>query len=140
MPYMSACPVRFLLLRGAVCHLPLLMCSCKLCHGCVQFQVHASEYYPYLCDIMLCDLKTELRAIVRKFFLRTGTAFCITTVSESQCHAAQRCLGPEKQFIAFMCDVVMHNFLDRIFVILWTVFISYTLWVSLESVTLCRCQ
>jgi len=53
------------------------------CHVCVQFQVHASEYYPYLCDIVLCDLKSELRSIVRKFFLRTGTAFCITTAPAS---------------------------------------------------------
>jgi brefeldin A-inhibited guanine nucleotide-exchange protein len=46
-----------------------------------RFQVHASEYYPYLCDIILFDLKPELRSIVRKFFLRTGTAFRITASS-----------------------------------------------------------
>lgn len=42
-----------------------------------KFQVHASEYFVYLCEIILVDLKPELRAILRKFFLRAGSSFKI---------------------------------------------------------------
>lgn len=43
-----------------------------------QFQVHTSEYYLHLCDVMLVDLKPELRAMLRKFFIRAGSSFKIT--------------------------------------------------------------
>ena len=35
---------------------------------------HACEYYALLCDVILCDLKPELRSVLRKFFLRVGAA------------------------------------------------------------------
>ena len=38
----------------------------------MQFKVHASQYYAQLCDVMLFDLKSELRSILRRFFLRAG--------------------------------------------------------------------
>lgn len=40
-----------------------------------KFKAHASTYYPYLCEIMQFDLIPELRAVLRKFFLRIGVAF-----------------------------------------------------------------
>ncbi|XP_070554844.1 brefeldin A-inhibited guanine nucleotide-exchange protein 1-like isoform X2 [Ptychodera flava] len=43
-----------------------------------RFKAHASMYYPLLCEAMRFDLKTELRYILRKFFLRTGQVFSIT--------------------------------------------------------------
>ena len=32
-----------------------------------------------MCDIMLYELKPELRSILRKFFIRTGGVFGVTT-------------------------------------------------------------
>uniref|UniRef100_A0A8C4SGF7 ADP-ribosylation factor guanine nucleotide-exchange factor 2 (brefeldin A-inhibited) n=1 Tax=Erpetoichthys calabaricus TaxID=27687 RepID=A0A8C4SGF7_ERPCA len=42
-----------------------------------KFKIHASNYYPYMCEIMQFDLIPELRAILRKFFLRVGLVFQI---------------------------------------------------------------
>uniref|UniRef100_A0A671YMQ5 ARF guanine nucleotide exchange factor 1 n=1 Tax=Sparus aurata TaxID=8175 RepID=A0A671YMQ5_SPAAU len=37
-----------------------------------RFKAHASRYYPLLCEIMQFDLIPELRAVLRKFYLRIG--------------------------------------------------------------------
>ncbi|XP_071512604.1 brefeldin A-inhibited guanine nucleotide-exchange protein 1 isoform X2 [Panulirus ornatus] len=43
-----------------------------------QFAAHASNYYPFLCEIMCFNLKPELSAVLRRFFLRIGIVFNIT--------------------------------------------------------------
>ncbi|KAG8002940.1 Brefeldin A-inhibited guanine nucleotide-exchange protein 2 [Nibea albiflora] len=43
----------------------------------VKFKPHASCYYPHLCEMMQFDLIPELRAVLRRFFLRIGSAFHI---------------------------------------------------------------
>uniref|UniRef100_A0AAZ3QAX4 SEC7 domain-containing protein n=1 Tax=Oncorhynchus tshawytscha TaxID=74940 RepID=A0AAZ3QAX4_ONCTS len=42
-----------------------------------RFKAHASRYYPLLCEIMQVDLIPELRAVLRKFYLRIGIVFQI---------------------------------------------------------------
>ncbi|KAI4886422.1 hypothetical protein NFI96_015350 [Prochilodus magdalenae] len=42
-----------------------------------KFKPHASCYYPYLCEMMQFDLIPELRAALRRFFLRIGSVFHI---------------------------------------------------------------
>uniref|UniRef100_A0AAR2KGJ6 SEC7 domain-containing protein n=1 Tax=Pygocentrus nattereri TaxID=42514 RepID=A0AAR2KGJ6_PYGNA len=42
-----------------------------------KFKPHASCYYPYLCEMMQFDLIPELRAVLRRFFLRIGSVFHI---------------------------------------------------------------
>uniref|UniRef100_A0A669DZN6 ARF guanine nucleotide exchange factor 2 n=1 Tax=Oreochromis niloticus TaxID=8128 RepID=A0A669DZN6_ORENI len=42
-----------------------------------QFKPHASCYYPHLCEMMQFDLIPELRAVLRRFFLRIGSVFHI---------------------------------------------------------------
>ncbi|XP_076017274.1 brefeldin A-inhibited guanine nucleotide-exchange protein 1 isoform X3 [Genypterus blacodes] len=49
-----------------------------------RFKVHASRYYPLLCEIMQFDLIPELRAVLRKFFLRIGLVFHIAQLPEPQ--------------------------------------------------------
>ncbi len=49
----------------------------------LQFKTHASRYYPLLCEIMQFDLIPELRAVLRKFFLRIGLVFQITQSLEA---------------------------------------------------------
>ncbi|XP_077991507.1 brefeldin A-inhibited guanine nucleotide-exchange protein 1-like [Glandiceps talaboti] len=46
-----------------------------------RFKAHASVYYPLLCEALRYDLKTELRHILWKFFLRAGNVYNITSVS-----------------------------------------------------------
>ncbi|XP_069047643.1 brefeldin A-inhibited guanine nucleotide-exchange protein 1 isoform X1 [Lepisosteus oculatus] len=43
-----------------------------------RFKAHASRYYPLLCEIMQFDLIPELRAVLRKFYLRIGIVFKIS--------------------------------------------------------------
>ncbi|XP_060133747.1 brefeldin A-inhibited guanine nucleotide-exchange protein 1 isoform X3 [Zootoca vivipara] len=43
-----------------------------------RFRAHASFYYPLLCEIMQFDLIPELRAVLRRFFLRIGVVFQIS--------------------------------------------------------------
>uniref|UniRef100_A0A4W3GEM8 ARF guanine nucleotide exchange factor 1 n=1 Tax=Callorhinchus milii TaxID=7868 RepID=A0A4W3GEM8_CALMI len=43
-----------------------------------RFKAHASRYYPFLCEIMQFDLIPELRAVLRKFYLRIGIVFKIS--------------------------------------------------------------
>ena len=45
---------------------------------CSQFKVHAASYYNSMCEMLMFDLRPELRGILRKFFLRAGTTFNIT--------------------------------------------------------------
>lgn len=47
-----------------------------------QFRAHASTYYPFLCEIMQFDLIPELRAVLRRFFLRIGLVFNICSPRE----------------------------------------------------------
>ncbi|KAM8862874.1 brefeldin A-inhibited guanine nucleotide-exchange protein 2 isoform 2-T2 [Spinachia spinachia] len=42
-----------------------------------KFKPHASCYYPHLCEMMQFDLIPELRAVLRRFFLRIGCVFRI---------------------------------------------------------------
>lgn len=49
-----------------------------------QFKAHASRYYPLLCEIMQFDLIPELRAALRKFFLRIGNAFDISLLPQEE--------------------------------------------------------
>uniref|UniRef100_A0A7N6ATH3 SEC7 domain-containing protein n=1 Tax=Anabas testudineus TaxID=64144 RepID=A0A7N6ATH3_ANATE len=43
-----------------------------------KFKPHASCYYPQLCEMMQFDLIPELRAVLRRFFLRIGSVFHIS--------------------------------------------------------------
>lgn len=45
-----------------------------------QFQVHAKAYYALVCDMIVYDLKPELRSVLKKFYVRVGNAFRITDV------------------------------------------------------------
>lgn len=49
-----------------------------------QFKPHASRYYPLLCEIMQFDLIPELRAVLRKFYLRIGQVFHIAQLPEAE--------------------------------------------------------
>ncbi|MGH0145695.1 UNVERIFIED_CONTAM: hypothetical protein FKN15_042884 [Acipenser sinensis] len=49
-----------------------------------RFKAHASSYYPLLCEIMQFDLIPELRAVLRKFYLRIGNVFKISQPSEQE--------------------------------------------------------
>ncbi|KAM9506460.1 brefeldin A-inhibited guanine nucleotide-exchange protein 2-like isoform 2-T2 [Salvelinus alpinus] len=42
-----------------------------------KFKLHASCYYHHLCEMMQFDLIPELRAVLRRFFLRIGSVFHI---------------------------------------------------------------
>ncbi|XP_072016825.1 brefeldin A-inhibited guanine nucleotide-exchange protein 1-like [Amphiura filiformis] len=42
-----------------------------------RFKVHAASYYNSMCEMLMFDLRPELRGILRKFFLRAGTTFNI---------------------------------------------------------------
>lgn len=56
--------------------------SCFLPHP--QFKAHASRYYSLLCEIMQFDLIPELRAVLRKFYLRIGAVFHIAQLPEAE--------------------------------------------------------
>uniref|UniRef100_A0AAR2K9U4 SEC7 domain-containing protein n=1 Tax=Pygocentrus nattereri TaxID=42514 RepID=A0AAR2K9U4_PYGNA len=49
-----------------------------------RFKAHATRYYPLLCEIMQFDLIPELRAVLRKFFLRIGMVFHIAQTLEPE--------------------------------------------------------
>uniref|UniRef100_A0A7N6A8K8 ADP-ribosylation factor guanine nucleotide-exchange factor 1 (brefeldin A-inhibited) n=1 Tax=Anabas testudineus TaxID=64144 RepID=A0A7N6A8K8_ANATE len=49
-----------------------------------RFKAHASRYYPLLCEIMQFDLIPELRAVLRKFYLRIGIVFNIAQLPEPE--------------------------------------------------------
>uniref|UniRef100_A0A8D3DZE5 ADP-ribosylation factor guanine nucleotide-exchange factor 2 (brefeldin A-inhibited) n=1 Tax=Scophthalmus maximus TaxID=52904 RepID=A0A8D3DZE5_SCOMX len=44
-----------------------------------KFKPHASCYYPQMCEMMQFDLIPELRAVLRRFFLRIGSVFHIAS-------------------------------------------------------------
>lgn len=58
------------------------MSSCFLPH--LQFKAHASRYYSLLCEIMQFDLIPELRAVLRRFYLRIGGVFHIAQLPEAE--------------------------------------------------------
>ncbi|ETE60342.1 Brefeldin A-inhibited guanine nucleotide-exchange protein 1 [Ophiophagus hannah] len=49
-----------------------------------RFKAHASFYYPLLCEIMQFDLIPELRAVLRRFFLRIGIVFQISQPADQE--------------------------------------------------------
>lgn len=60
-----------------------------------QFKAHASRYYPLLCEIMQFDLIPELRAVLRKFYLRIGLVFNIAQLPEPEPDPEPRRAEPE---------------------------------------------
>ncbi|XP_050837938.1 brefeldin A-inhibited guanine nucleotide-exchange protein 2 isoform X2 [Serinus canaria] len=68
--------------REAWTNLLLLLLTKTLKISDDKFRAHASTYYPYLCEIMQFDLIPELRAVLRKFFLRIGVVFNICIPGE----------------------------------------------------------
>ncbi|XP_076440296.1 brefeldin A-inhibited guanine nucleotide-exchange protein 1-like isoform X2 [Babylonia areolata] len=64
--------------REAWCSLLLLIITRMLKMSDERFRVHASVYYPLLCETMMFDLKLEIRSILKKFFCRVGPAFGVT--------------------------------------------------------------
>uniref|UniRef100_A0A667ZG02 ARF guanine nucleotide exchange factor 2 n=1 Tax=Myripristis murdjan TaxID=586833 RepID=A0A667ZG02_9TELE len=50
-----------------------------------KFKPHASCYYPHLCEMMQFDLIPELRAVLRRFFLRIGSVFHIAAPEGAHC-------------------------------------------------------
>ena len=42
-----------------------------------QFQLHVSRWHQLLCELISFELKPELRALLRKIFLRVGHVFQI---------------------------------------------------------------
>ncbi|XP_076868997.1 brefeldin A-inhibited guanine nucleotide-exchange protein 1 isoform X2 [Brachyhypopomus gauderio] len=49
-----------------------------------RFKAHATRYYPLLCEVMQFDLIPELRAVLRRFFLRIGLVFHIAPALEPE--------------------------------------------------------
>ena len=71
------------------CEYYALLCDVIVCFSvCEQFMVHACEYYALLCDVMVCDLKPELRGVLRKFFLRVGSAADVINTNNRAAAAA----------------------------------------------------
>uniref|UniRef100_H0ZF05 ARF guanine nucleotide exchange factor 2 n=1 Tax=Taeniopygia guttata TaxID=59729 RepID=H0ZF05_TAEGU len=68
--------------REAWTNLLLLLLTKTLKISDEKFRAHASAYYPYLCEIMQFDLIPELRAVLRRFFLRIGAVFDICAAGE----------------------------------------------------------
>lgn len=67
-----------------LCLTPSLSCSPSHSASHLQFKAHASRYYPLLCEIMQFDLIPELRAVLRKFYLRIGLVFHIAQLPEPE--------------------------------------------------------
>uniref|UniRef100_A0A674BXK9 ARF guanine nucleotide exchange factor 2 n=1 Tax=Salmo trutta TaxID=8032 RepID=A0A674BXK9_SALTR len=63
-----------------------------------KFKLHASCYYPHLCEMMQFDLIPELRAVLRRFFLRIGSVFHIAA-PEMGCRSTQRFCYPEGKML-----------------------------------------
>ncbi|XP_041112356.1 brefeldin A-inhibited guanine nucleotide-exchange protein 2-like isoform X1 [Polyodon spathula] len=66
--------------REAWTNLLLLLLTKTLKMSDEKFKEHASCYYPYLCEVMQFDLTPELRTVLRRFFLRIGLVFKISSV------------------------------------------------------------
>ncbi|NXD20847.1 BIG2 protein, partial [Spelaeornis formosus] len=63
--------------REAWTNLLLLLLTKTLKISDDKFRAHACTYYPYLCEMMQFELIPELRAVLRRFFLRIGLVFNI---------------------------------------------------------------
>ncbi|NXQ23651.1 BIG2 protein, partial [Alaudala cheleensis] len=63
--------------REAWTNLLLLLLTKTLKTSDDKFRAHASAYFPFLCEMVQFELIPELRAVLRKFFLRLGVAFNI---------------------------------------------------------------
>uniref|UniRef100_A0A674C5X0 ARF guanine nucleotide exchange factor 2 n=1 Tax=Salmo trutta TaxID=8032 RepID=A0A674C5X0_SALTR len=70
--------------REAWTSLLLLLLTRTLRLTDVKFKPHASCYYPHLCEMMQFDLIPELRAVLRRFFLRIGSVFHIAAPEMGQ--------------------------------------------------------
>ncbi|BFY99374.1 hypothetical protein BsWGS_02414 [Bradybaena similaris] len=46
-----------------------------------RFKIHASAYFPQLCEVIMFPLKQEIMSTLRKFFLRLGPVYGITPKS-----------------------------------------------------------
>uniref|UniRef100_A0A8D2QT25 ADP ribosylation factor guanine nucleotide exchange factor 2 n=1 Tax=Zosterops lateralis melanops TaxID=1220523 RepID=A0A8D2QT25_ZOSLA len=68
--------------REAWTNLLLLLLTKTLKISDDKFRAHACTYYPFLCEIMQFDLIPELRAVLRRFFLRIGLVFNICSPQE----------------------------------------------------------
>uniref|UniRef100_A0A3Q2XMN9 ARF guanine nucleotide exchange factor 2 n=1 Tax=Hippocampus comes TaxID=109280 RepID=A0A3Q2XMN9_HIPCM len=53
-----------------------------------KFKPHASCYFSHLCEMMQFDLIPELRAVLRRFFLRIGAVFHIAAPGPARFHQA----------------------------------------------------
>ncbi|XP_055508524.1 brefeldin A-inhibited guanine nucleotide-exchange protein 2-like isoform X2 [Leucoraja erinacea] len=74
--------------REAWTNLLLLFLTKTLKTSDEKFKIHASAYYPFLCEIVQFDLIPELRVVLRKFFLRIGVVFRICHQEEQPKEAA----------------------------------------------------
>ncbi|XP_018593275.1 brefeldin A-inhibited guanine nucleotide-exchange protein 2 isoform X2 [Scleropages formosus] len=70
--------------REAWTSLLLLLLTRTLRLSDEKFKPHASCYYPHLCEMMQFDLIPELRAVLRRFFLRIGSVFQIASSEGGQ--------------------------------------------------------
>ncbi|XP_028850185.1 brefeldin A-inhibited guanine nucleotide-exchange protein 2 isoform X2 [Denticeps clupeoides] len=70
--------------REAWTNLLLLLLTRTLRLPDYKFKAHASCYYPHLCEMMQFDLIPELRAVLRRFFLRIGSVFHIAAPEACQ--------------------------------------------------------
>ncbi|XP_067836412.1 brefeldin A-inhibited guanine nucleotide-exchange protein 1 isoform X3 [Heptranchias perlo] len=70
--------------REAWTNLLLLLLTKVLKISDERFRAHASKYYPLLCEIMQFNLIPELRAVLRKFYLRIGIVFKISHPSDQE--------------------------------------------------------
>uniref|UniRef100_A0A8C5SXP6 ARF guanine nucleotide exchange factor 2 n=1 Tax=Laticauda laticaudata TaxID=8630 RepID=A0A8C5SXP6_LATLA len=76
--------------REAWTNLLLLLLTKTLKVSDEKFKAHASTYYPFLCEIMQFDLIPELRAVLRKFFLRIGVVFRVWIPEEHFINKAKK--------------------------------------------------
>ncbi|XP_041360036.1 brefeldin A-inhibited guanine nucleotide-exchange protein 1-like isoform X2 [Gigantopelta aegis] len=63
--------------REAWSSLMLLLLTRLLKMSDERFRVHSAMYYPYICEMLMFDMKLEMRSIMKKFLLRIGLTFNI---------------------------------------------------------------
>ena len=44
-----------------------------------RFRIHGSAYFPYMCETLMFDFRLEMKSMMKKFFLRYGPTFNITS-------------------------------------------------------------
>lgn len=44
-----------------------------------RFRIHGSAYFPFICETLMFDFKLEMKSTLKKFFLRYGPTFGITS-------------------------------------------------------------